>query len=89
MSSERDEAPTHQPEQRERQLSDPGLSDLSRDDYKAVVVRAGKQALAEWDGAAAEVQEQVREILGPDTELFHDLLRRLSSGLKADLPVES
>jgi DNA-binding MarR family transcriptional regulator len=49
----------------------------------------GKQALAEWDAAAAEVQEQFREILGPDTELFHDLLRRLSSGLKADLPVES
>jgi hypothetical protein len=29
------------------------------------------------------VQEQFREILGPDTELFHDLLQRLSSGLKA------
>ena len=49
----------------------------------------GKQALAEWDAAAAEVQEQFREILGPDTELFHDLLQRLSSGHKADLPVES
>jgi membrane protein len=46
LSSERDEAPTPQPEQRERRLPDPGLSDLSRSDYKAVVVRAGKQALA-------------------------------------------
>jgi len=35
------------------------------------------------------VQEQFREILGPDTELFHDLLRRLSHGLRADLRVES
>ena len=44
----------------------------------------GKQALAEWDAAAAEVQEQFREILGPDTEPSHDLLRRLSNGLGAD-----
>ena len=44
----------------------------------------GKQALVEWHAAAAEVQEQLREILGPDTELLHDLLRRLSSGFRAD-----
>jgi DNA-binding MarR family transcriptional regulator len=43
----------------------------------------GKQALAEWDVAASDVQQQFGEILGPDTELFHDLLRRLSSGLAA------
>ncbi len=40
------EAPTPQPEQRERELPDPGLTDLSFRDYKAIVVRAGKQALA-------------------------------------------
>ena len=50
--------------------------------------RCGKQALADWDIAAAEVQEQFREILGPDTDLFHDLLRRLSTGLKVDAPID-
>ncbi len=40
------EAPSPQPEPRERELADPGLSDLSARDYKAIVVRAGKQALA-------------------------------------------
>ena len=46
----------------------------------------GRQALAEWDIAAAEVQEQIREILGPDAGLLDDLLRRLSNGLGADVP---
>jgi len=40
------EAPTPQPEQREPQLHDPGLTDLSAQDYKAILTRAGKQALA-------------------------------------------
>ena len=40
------EAPAPQPEQRERELPDPGLTDLSFRDYRAIVVRAGKQALA-------------------------------------------
>ena len=40
------EAPAPQPEQRERRLPDPGLTDLSFRDYRAIVVRAGKQALA-------------------------------------------
>ena len=40
------EAPTPQPEQREPELHDPGLTDLSAQDYKAVLTRAGKQALA-------------------------------------------
>jgi membrane protein len=40
------EAPTPQPEQREPELSDPGLTDLSGRDYKAIVVRSAKQALA-------------------------------------------
>jgi membrane protein len=39
-------APAPQPEQRERELPDPGLTDLSFRDYRAIVVRAGKQALA-------------------------------------------
>lgn len=40
------EAPTPQPEQREPELRDPGLTDLSARDYKAILIRAGKQALA-------------------------------------------
>ena len=60
-------------------------------DGRRGAVARGKQALAEWDLAASDVQQQFREILGPDTELFHDLLRRLSSGLAArdGLRVES
>ena len=37
--------PTPQPEPHEPQLHDPGLSDLSKRDYKAIVIRAGKEAL--------------------------------------------
>jgi membrane protein len=37
--------PTPQPEHAERRLADPGLTDLSRRDFKAIVVRAGKEAL--------------------------------------------
>jgi membrane protein len=40
------DAPAPQPEQREPELPDPGLTDLSFRDYRAIVVRAGKQALA-------------------------------------------
>ena len=40
------EAPTPQPEKQEPQLHDPGLTDLSAQDYKAILTRAGKQALA-------------------------------------------
>jgi membrane protein len=39
----RDEQPTPQPERREPRLDDPGLRDLSFRDYRAIVVRAGKQ----------------------------------------------
>ena len=39
------EAPAPQPEQRERELHDPGLRDLSARDYKAIVIRGGKRAL--------------------------------------------
>jgi membrane protein len=39
------ETPTPQPEQHEPELRDPGLSDLSKRDYKAIVIRAGKEAI--------------------------------------------
>jgi membrane protein len=45
--SDESEGPTPQPEQHERELRDPGLTDLSSRDYKAIVVRGGKQALAD------------------------------------------
>lgn len=38
-------APAPQPERREPQLRDPDLGDLSRRDYKAIVVRAAKESL--------------------------------------------
>jgi membrane protein len=41
------DAPAPQPERRERELADPGLGDLSRRDYKAIAVRAAKEALAD------------------------------------------
>jgi membrane protein len=44
---ERPSGPTPQPEQRERRLDDPGLTDLSRRDYKAILVRALKRSLAD------------------------------------------
>jgi membrane protein len=37
--------PTPQPERHEPGLRDPGLSDLSQRDYKAIVIRAGKESL--------------------------------------------
>jgi membrane protein len=37
--------PTPQPEPHEPRLHDPGLSDLSRRDYQAIVIRAGKESL--------------------------------------------
>jgi membrane protein len=48
-------APTPQPERHEPPLRDPGLSDLSKRDYKAIVIRAGKEALDDQitDHAAA------------------------------------
>jgi membrane protein len=37
--------PTPQPEHGERRLADPGLTDLSRHDFKAILIRAGKESL--------------------------------------------
>jgi membrane protein len=50
-----EEAPRPQPERREPELRDPSLTDLSRRDYGAIVVRAGRKALADGitDVAAA------------------------------------
>jgi membrane protein len=39
------DAPTPQPERHEPELRDPGLTDLSKRDYKAVLIRAAKDAL--------------------------------------------
>lgn len=39
--------PAPQPERREPKMADPGLSDLSRRDYKAILVRAAKKSLAD------------------------------------------
>src|SRR5207249_1762597 len=41
------DGPQPQPERAERKLADPGLRDLSRRDYFAIVKRAGKEALAD------------------------------------------
>ena len=63
------------------------LRRVDEQDRRRVLIFAsarGKQALAEWDVAAAEVQEQFREILGPDAARLDDLLRRLSRGLQSD-----
>ena len=42
-----DEQPTPQPERREPRLQDPGIRDLSFADYKAIVMRAGKQFMSD------------------------------------------
>ena len=47
VSSEPEGAPTPQPERREPKVPDPGLTDLSKRDYKAILVRAGKKSLAD------------------------------------------
>ena len=52
---ETEHEPTPQPEREEPQLYDPGLRDLTAADAKAIVIRAGKQSLADQitDSAAA------------------------------------
>jgi membrane protein len=39
-----EDAPTPQPERREPKVQDPGLTELSQRDWKAIVIRAGKEA---------------------------------------------
>jgi membrane protein len=50
-----EEAPRPQPERREPEVRDPGLTELSKRDYKAIIIRAGKEALDDQitDSAAA------------------------------------
>jgi membrane protein len=52
-----EEAPQPQPERRESRLDDPGLRDLSKRDYLAIVKRAGREALedgvTDWAAALA------------------------------------
>ena len=60
------------------------LRHADEQDRRRVLIAAsprGRQALAGWNAAVAEVQDEFRAILGPDTERLDDLLRRLSRGL--------
>jgi membrane protein len=41
------QGPTPQPEQTEPKINDPGLADLSKRDFKAIVIRAAKKSLAD------------------------------------------
>lgn len=53
-------------------------------DRRRVLVAAsprGREALARWETAVAEVRNDLQEVLGPDAPLFHELLQRLSRGL--------
>ncbi|MDN5932418.1 MAG: MarR family transcriptional regulator [Pseudonocardia sp.] len=53
-------------------------------DRRRVLIAAsprGREALATWDAASAAVQQEFRDILGPDAFLLDDLLRRLAHGL--------
>lgn len=43
----------------------------------------GRQAVAEWDLAVADVHDQLRDVLGPDAQLLDDLLRKLSHGFQS------
>jgi membrane protein len=45
IRDEEENVPTPQPERSEPRLADPGLTDLSKRDYKAIVVRAGKESI--------------------------------------------
>jgi membrane protein len=45
IRGDEEDVPTPQPEHREEKLPDPGLTDLSKRDYKAIIIRAGKEAL--------------------------------------------
>jgi DNA-binding MarR family transcriptional regulator len=62
------------------------LRRVDEEDRRRVLIFAtarGRQAMAGWGVAAAAVQEQFWEILGPDTEALDELLRRLSRGLQS------
>lgn len=53
-------------------------------DRRRVLIAAtarGRAALSTWDAACATVQQEFRDVLGPDAAVLDDLLRRLSRGL--------
>lgn len=61
-------------------------------DRRRVLIAAtarGRLAVAEWDEAAADVQERFRATLGPDVEAFDGLLRRVCRGLGVIGPTAS
>lgn len=54
------------------------------EDRRRVLIAAsprGRQALDGWDAATVRVQQEFRDILGPDADLLDDLLRRISARL--------
>jgi DNA-binding MarR family transcriptional regulator len=62
-------------------------------DRRRVLVLAsprGRQELAKWDAAAVAVQQQLRELMGPDAALLDDLLDRLVQRLgRRSTPADS
>ncbi|BBF98824.1 MULTISPECIES: MarR family winged helix-turn-helix transcriptional regulator [Pseudonocardia] len=42
----------------------------------------GREALAHWDSAVADVRQRFSEIVGPDAALLDELLRRITAGLE-------
>ncbi len=92
-------APRPQPEHREPELRDPTLTDLSRKDYRAIVIRAAKEAIADGitDSAAAlayyaflAVPAALLVTLGLFTILAgRDTVDRLMSRLEGVVPPET
>ena len=92
------DVPTPQPERQEPELRDPGLTDLSKRDYKAVVIRAAKEALDDQitDMAAALAYYSFLAIpsillvalgaftLFADAEAINSLLEKFGQVMPAD-----
>jgi membrane protein len=92
------DVPTPQPERHEPELRDPGLTDLSKRDYKAVVIRAAKEALDDQitDMAAALAYYSFLAIpsillvalgaftLFADAEAINSLLEKFGQVMPAD-----
>ena len=54
------------------------------EDRRRVLIVAsarGREALAGWEDATADIRQQYRDVLGPDAEQFEALLQRLQDGL--------
>jgi membrane protein len=92
------DVPTPQPERHEPELRDPGLTDLSKRDYKAVLIRAAKEAMDDQitDLAAALAYYSFLAIpsillvalgaftLFADAEAINSLLERFGQVMPAD-----